>query len=244
MGNFYPLWLYRFGGEAVNRQTLARYIDHTLLKPDATPQQIESLCHEALAHHFAAVCINPIYVALAARVLLGSASGQDSGVDVCTVVGFPLGAVPTAVKVCATELAIAQGATEIDMVIPIGQLKAGHNDVVRGDIAALAALCHAHGARLKVIIETALLTEEEKVTACHLAQEAQADFVKTSTGFAKGGATVEDVALMHRTVGPALKVKAAGGIHTYDEALAMINAGASRIGASRGVAIVQGAPPA
>ncbi len=220
----------------MNRDELARHIDHTLLKPDATPQQIEVLCCEALEHHFASVCINPIYVTLASRTL------QGSDVDVCTVVGFPLGAVPTAAKVCTTELAIAQGAKEIDMVIPIGQLKAGHNDVVRGDIAALAAVCHAQDAILKVIIETALLTEEEKVIACRLAQEAQADFVKTSTGFAKGGATVEDVALMHRTVGPALKVKAAGGIHTYDEALAMINAGASRLGASRGVAIVQGAP--
>jgi deoxyribose-phosphate aldolase len=222
----------------MNRQELAHYIDHTLLKPDATSEQIETLCQEALAYHFASVCINPIYVALAARIL------QGSDVDVCTVVGFPLGAVPTSVKVCTTALAITQGATEIDMVIPIGQLKAGCQDVVRGDIAALAALCHAQGAMLKVIIETALLTEEEKVLACRLAKDAQADFVKTSTGFAKGGATVEDVALMHRTVSPGLKVKAAGGIHTYEDALAMIEAGASRIGASRGVALVQGAPTA
>ncbi|MGC9348323.1 MAG: deoxyribose-phosphate aldolase [Anaerolineae bacterium] len=220
----------------MNRRELAGYIDHTLLKPDATPDQVVALCEEALAHHFASVCVNPTFVALAARKLAGS------DVDVCAVVGFPLGATSTAAKVCEAEVAIAEGAGEIDMVLAIGRLKAGADDQVRGDVAAVAGVCHAQGALLKVIIETALLTEDEKVRACELCQEAGADFVKTSTGFAAGGATVADVALMREIVGPDMGVKAAGGIHTYEEAMAMIEAGATRIGASRGVTIVGGAP--
>ncbi|MGC9469779.1 MAG: deoxyribose-phosphate aldolase [Anaerolineae bacterium] len=219
----------------MNRRELARYIDHTLLKPEATPGEVERICREALQHHFASVCINPIFVPLAARRLAGS------DVAVCTVVGFPLGATSTASKVCETELAIAKGATEIDMVLAIGYLKAGKVDRVREDVAAVAAACHAEGAILKVILETALLTQDEKVTACELCKAVGADFVKTSTGFSKGGATVEDIALMRETVGPEMGVKAAGGIHTYEEALAMIEAGATRIGASRGVTIVEGA---
>jgi len=211
-------------------------IDHTLLKPEARPAEVERLCREALMHHFASVCINPIFVPMATRKLAGS------DVAVCTVVGFPLGATSTAMKVCEAEMAIAQGATEIDMVIPVGMLKAGKLDLVRGDVAAVAAVCHTHRALLKVIIEAGLLTDAEKVTACELCKAAHADFVKTSTGFAKGGATVEDVALMRATVGPALGVKAAGGIGSYADALAMIEAGATRIGASRGVQIVEGLP--
>lgn len=221
----------------MKRQTLARMIDHTLLKPEATPAQIKQLCAEAREHHFASVCINPLYAPLASEELAGS------DVKVCTVIGFPLGATPTAVKIYEAELVLAQGATELDMVIPIGQLKAGEEAAVRDDIAAIAAVCHAHGALLKVIIEAALLSATEKVTACRLAQEAQADFVKTSTGFAKSGATVADVVLMRRTVGPEIGVKAAGGIRTYKQALAMIEAGASRIGASAGITILASAEP-
>lgn len=220
----------------MNRRELSRYIDHTLLKPEATPGDIERICREALQYHFAAVCINPVFVQIAARKL------NTSDVAVCTVVGFPLGASTTAAKVCETELAIAGGATEIDMVLPIGLLKAGEHAQVHADITAVAAVCHRQQALLKVILETVLLTDAEKVTACKLCVEADADFVKTSTGFAGGGATREDVALMRRTVGPDMGVKAAGGIHNYDEALAMIEAGATRIGASQGVAIVEGAP--
>jgi deoxyribose-phosphate aldolase len=220
----------------MNRRELAAYIDHTLLKPDGTPDQVVALCEEALMHHFASVCVNPTFVPLAAQKLAGS------DVDVCTVVGFPLGATSTAAKVCEAQVAIAEGAVEIDMVLAIGYLKAGADERVRGDIAAVAGVCHAHDALLKVIIETALLTDGEKVRACELSQEAGADFVKTSTGFAATGATVEDVTLMREAVGPDMGVKAAGGIHTYDEAIAMIEAGATRIGASRGVTIVGGAP--
>ncbi len=220
----------------MNRRELARYFDHTLLKPEATPDQVRELCQEALDYHFASVCINPVFVPLAAEMLAGS------DVEVCTVVGFPLGATTTAAKVAETELTLAQGATEVDMVLPIGLLKAGDEDRVRGDVGAVAAVCHAHGALLKVIIETALLTDDEKVTACRLSKEAGADYVKTSTGFSKHGATVEDVALMRETVGPEMGVKAAGGVGSYEEALAMIEAGATRIGASRSIAIVEDAP--
>ncbi|MCD4738671.1 MAG: deoxyribose-phosphate aldolase [Anaerolineae bacterium] len=219
----------------MKRQILAQMIDHTALKADTTPEQIKELCAEAREHRFATVCINPGYVPLAARELAGSE------VPVCTVVGFPLGATSTASKVYETEVAIAQGATEIDMVQAIGLLKAGQEDMVREDIAAVAAVCHAHGAHLKVIIENALLTDAEKITSCRLAQEANADFVKTSTGFAASGATVADVALMRQTVGPAMGVKAAGGIHSYAEALALIEAGATRLGASAGIQIIAGA---
>lgn len=220
----------------MNRKTLARYIDHTLLKAEATPEQIHTLCEEALIHHFASVCINAVYVPLAAAVL------RDSDVAVCTVIGFPLGATSTAVKVCEAQIAIAQGATEIDMVIPVGFLKAREEKRVYADVVAVAAACHGQGALLKVILETALLTDEEKVLACEICQQAHADFVKTSTGFAKGGATVEDIALMRKTVGPEMGIKAAGGIRDYETAMAMIKAGATRIGASGSIDIIAGAP--
>lgn len=220
----------------MNRQELARYIDHTLLKPEATPDAVVQVCREAVTYHFAAVCVNLLFVPLVAKELAGS------DVAVCSVVGFPLGASSTASKVCETKLAVAKGATEIDMVLPVGLLKAGETTEVHEDIAAVAAECHSQGAILKVILETALLTDDEKVTACKLCQEAGADFVKTSTGFSTGGATVVDIALMRKTVGPEMGVKAAGGIHNYAEAVAMIEAGATRIGASKGIAIVAGAP--
>ncbi len=220
----------------MKRDELARFIDHTLLKPEATPRQVQELCAEARRYHFASVCINPTHVGLASAAL------AESDVAVCSVVGFPLGATTTAAKVCEAQQALDDGADELDMVINIGALKAGNQDLVQEDIAAVAVACHRNGALLKVIIETALLAEAEKVTACQLAQAAGADFVKTSTGFASGGATVEDVRLMRKTVGPAMGVKAAGGIHSYAEALAMIEAGATRLGASAGVQIVEQAP--
>ena len=220
----------------ITRRVLAGMIDHTLLKPEATPVQIERLCEEAQQYHFATVCVNPLYVSLAARRLAGS------DVAVCTVVGFPLGATTTRVKRFEAENALADGARELDMVLPIGLLKAGSHGKVRADIAALAELCRHHGALLKVILETALLTDAEKVAGCQAAMAAGADFVKTSTGFGGGGATVADVRLMRQTVGTALGVKAAGGIRTLADALAMIEAGATRIGASAGVAIVEALP--
>ncbi|HOS79524.1 MAG: deoxyribose-phosphate aldolase [Chloroflexi bacterium] len=217
----------------MKRATLARMIDHTLLKPEATPAEIERLCAEAAEHGFATVCVNPIYVALAANLLHGTP------VAVCTVAGFPLGATPTPVKRFEALQVLDDGAVEVDMVIPIGRLKAGQHDVVRDDIYALAQLCHEQGALLKVILENALLTDDEKVSACRLAVEAGADFVKTSTGFARSGATVADVALMRQTVGPEIGVKAAGGIRTYADALAMIEAGANRLGASASLKILE-----
>ncbi len=220
----------------MKRDDLARMIDHTLLKPEATPAEVQRVCEEALRYHFASVCVNPVYVPQVAQVLRGS------DVKVCTVVGFPLGATSTAAKVCETQIAIAQGAQEIDMVLAIGLLKAGELRTVEADIAAVAAVCRAQGALLKVILETALLTDEEKAVACQLAVSAGAHYVKTSTGFSRGGATVADVTLMRRTVGPHIGVKASGGVRTYADALAMIEAGASRIGASSSVAILEGCP--
>lgn len=220
----------------MSKVEIARFIDHTLLKPEATPAQVGQLCDEARRYRFAAVCINPVYVKLAAESLAGS------GVAVCAVVGFPLGTNVTAVKVYEAERVIVDGASEVDMVIHVGALKAGDHVYVRQDIAAVAAACHERGALLKVILETVLLSDAEKVSACQLAQAAGADFVKTSTGFAGGGATVEDVRLMRRTVGPQMGVKAAGGVRSYVDALAMIEAGANRIGASAGVKIVEQAP--
>ncbi|KAB8143329.1 deoxyribose-phosphate aldolase [Chloroflexia bacterium SDU3-3] len=213
--------------------TIARFIDHTLLKPDATPEQIETLCAEARQYGFASVCVNPIYVPLAAKLLTGSTSG------VCTVIGFPLGATPTEVKVFEAENAIRQGATEVDMVLPIGLLRAGELDAVRDDIQRVAAASHAGGAICKVIIEACLLTDAEKETASRLVVEAGADFVKTSTGFSSGGATVADVALMKRVVGENAKVKAAGGIRSLADAKAMIAAGAARLGTSGGASLVR-----
>lgn len=213
---------------------LARKIDHTLLKPDATPDKIVQLCNEAMTYHFASVCVNPTHVKLCAKLL------QGSDVKVCTVIGFPLGANTTAVKAYEAQNAIENGAQEVDMVINIGALKSGDNLVVAGDIRAVVETAHKLGALAKVIIETSLLTDDEKVVACKLAQEAGADFVKTSTGFSGGGATVADVALMRQTVGPAMGIKASGGVHNREEAEALIAAGATRLGASAGVKIVGG----
>ncbi len=220
----------------MNKKELAKYIDHTILKPDAPVSAIEKLCDEAKEHGFASVCVNPIHVPLCARRLAGS------GVDVCTVIGFPLGANATATKAFEAELAAREGATELDMVINVGALKDGRADFVQEDIKAVAdAVAKVNPkALVKVIIETCLLTDEEKKTACQAAKAAGAHFVKTSTGFSKGGATVEDIALMRATVGPDMGVKASGGIKNYEQTMAMIKAGASRIGASAGIAIVEG----
>ena len=215
-------------------KSLAGMIDHTLLKPDATADKIAQLCFEAKKYHFASVCVNPTNVKLCAELLRGS------DVKVCTVIGFPLGATSTDVKVFETKDAIQNGATEIDMVINIGALKAGDNELVAHDIREVVRAAHAADALVKVIIETALLTDEEKIIACLLAKEADADYVKTSTGFSSGGATVHDVALMRRTVGPTLGVKAAGGIHSHEEAEQLVAAGATRLGASAGIKIIQG----
>lgn len=212
---------------------IAHLIDHTLLKPDATVQQIAQLCHEAMLYNFAAVCVNPTHVKLAAQLL------QNSDVAVCTVIGFPLGATSTQAKIFEAEQALNDGATEIDMVINIGALKGGDDALVEQDIAGVARLVHNRGALCKVIIETALLNHEEKIRACRLAKKAGADFVKTSTGFSSGGATIDDVALIRRTVGPSIGVKAAGGIKTLADARSLIAAGATRLGASAGVRIVQ-----
>jgi len=211
---------------------LARYIDHTLLKPDATREQIVQLCEEARQYKFASVCINPGFVALCSSLLKGS------GVKVCTVIGFPLGATTTVAKAMETRDAIANGAEEIDMVINVGALKAGQDELVRRDIQAVVEA--AGGFIVKVILETALLTDDEKVRACQLAKAAGADFVKTSTGFGGGGATVHDIALMRRTVGEFMGVKASGGIRDFETAQEMIRAGATRIGASASVSIVKG----
>jgi deoxyribose-phosphate aldolase len=214
--------------------SIASMIDHTLLKPDATPDQIAQICFEARKYNFASVCVNPANVSLCAELLRGSP------VKVCSVIGFPLGANTPDVKVMEAQLAIQQGASEIDMVINIGALKGGDMQLVARDIRGVVRTAHEAGAILKVIIETALLTEDEKVTACLLAKEADADFVKTSTGFSGGGATVEDITLMRRVVGPEMGVKASGGIRTTEDAEKMVKAGATRIGASASVKIVQG----
>ena len=211
---------------------LAKYIDHTNLKPDATAAQVRKLCDEAKQYGFASVCVNPSRIALAAAELAGT------DVTPCCVVGFPLGAIPSESKAAETAVAVKNGAREIDMVIDIGRAKDGDWDYVQADIEAVKAACGA--AKLKVIIETCLLTDDEKVKACQAAKRANADFVKTSTGFSKAGATVADVALMRETVGPDMGVKASGGIHNRAEAEAMIAAGATRIGASSGIAIVTG----
>ncbi len=216
---------------SLTREELASYIDHTLLKPEASREQIRAVCNEAKQYHFASVCVNSCWVPLIAEELKGS------GVSVCCVIGFPLGASLSSVKAFEAREAVAAGAQEIDMVINVGAVKSGGWELVREDIAAVNA---AKGtAKLKVIIETCLLTDEEKVRVCQIAKEAGADFVKTSTGFSTGGATVHDVELMRRTVGPEMGVKASGGIRTLADALAMIEAGASRLGASAGVKIIE-----
>jgi len=224
---------HQFIGNLNTPQAVARLIDHTLLKPEATREQIIRLCQEARQYGFASVCVNPVWVRLAAEQL------ADTEVTVCTVVGFPLGATLSQVKAYEARQVIAAGAAEVDMVMNIGALKSGDESLVEQDIAAVVEVCHERGAICKVIIEAALLTDEEKVRACQLAQAAGADFVKTSTGFGPGGATVEDVALMRRTVGPQMGVKAAGGIRTYEAFRRMVEAGANRIGASAGVRIVE-----
>jgi deoxyribose-phosphate aldolase len=213
---------------------IAAWIDHTLLKPDARPEQIQKLCQEARKHGFASVCINPVFVPLAVQSL------QGSDVPVCTVIGFPLGATSTQAKVDEARWSLQMGAKELDMVIPIGLLKAGEYQAVYTDILAVTDTAHVAGALVKVILEMAYLDEFEKIMACLLCKEAKADFVKTSTGFGPSGATVQDVQLMRAVVGSSdqMGVKAAGGIRSYADAIAMIKAGATRIGASAGVQIL------
>lgn len=222
--------LHAAGGAATSVSGL---IDHTLLKPDATRKDIEQLCREAAEHRFATVCVNPTWVSLCAKLLAGSPVG------VCTVVGFPLGATTPDVKHYETRRAIFDGASEVDMVINVGALKSGDLRGVERDIEAVTLPCRDCGVISKVIIEAALLTDDEKITACTLSKAAGADFVKTSTGFGPGGATAADVALMRRVVGDEMGVKAAGGVRDLDGLRAMIEAGASRVGASAGVKIVQ-----
>ncbi len=211
---------------------LSAWIDHTLLKPEATAPQVKKLCEEARQYHFATVCVNPVFVPLARGLL------KDSGVGVCAVIAFPLGATLPEDKAHEAQRVIGNGAAEVDMVINLGALKSESYGLLLNDILFVTQEAHEHGAKVKVIIETALLTHREKILACLLAQAAGADFVKTSTGFGPGGATVEDVELMRRVVGPGTGVKAAGGIRSLKDALAMIAAGANRIGASAGVAIL------
>jgi deoxyribose-phosphate aldolase len=212
---------------------VAALIDHTLLKPEATRHDVERLCKEAMENHFASVCVNPVFVPLVRDVLRGLK------VKNCTVIGFPLGANLSESKVDEARAALAGGAEELDMVIHVGGLKAGDNEAVQADIRGVVQAAHTGGAICKVIIETCLLMEEEKERACRIAREAGADFVKTSTGFSTGGATLADVALMRRVVGPGIGVKASGGVRTLDDLLKMVEAGATRIGTSGGVKIVQ-----
>lgn len=214
---------------------VAKYIDHTNLKAYASKEDIIKLCEEAKKYNFYAVCVNPYRVKLAKEHLKGT------DIKVASVIGFPLGATPTEVKVFEAKKALEDGADELDMVINIGALKDKDYEYVKKDIEDVTKVAHEKGAIVKVIIETCYLTEEEKEIACKLAMEARADFVKTSTGFGTGGATIEDVKLMRRVVGDKLGVKTAGGIRTYEDALAMINAGANRIGTSSGVKIIEGA---
>ena len=214
----------------MKKSELAAMIDHTQLKAFASRGQIKTLCEEAIAYHFASVCVNPCHVAYAAELLRGT------DVKVCTVIGFPLGANTSAVKAFEAQKAVADGADECDMVINIGALKDGDTALVESDIREVVKA--AKGALVKVIIETCYLTDEEKVLACQAASRAGADFVKTSTGFGTGGATPHDVALMRKSIPDTMKVKAAGGIHNYAEAMAVVEAGASRIGASAGIAII------
>lgn len=217
----------------MDKKTIASMIDHTLLKPEATPAQVERLCAEAAEYHFASVCVNPVYIPLAARLLKGT------GVKVCCVVGFPLGAIAPEQKAAEAASCVAMGAEELDMVIHVGAAKAGDWALVQRDIEGVVKAAAGH--TVKVIIETCLLTDEEKVKACEAAKAAGAHFVKTSTGFSTGGATTHDIALMRKTVGPEMGVKASGGIRDYETAMAMIEAGANRIGASAGIAIVAAA---
>lgn len=214
-------------------RSVARLIDHTVLKPEAVRDEVRQVCQEGLQYEFASVCVNPFWTKLVAGELRGSP------VKVCTVTGFPFGATQTSAKVAETMGALRDGAQEIDMVINIGALRGGERDVVKADIQGVVLASHGHDAIVKVIIETALLDDAQKVLACRLAQDAGADFVKTSTGFSKGGATTEDVALMRRTVGKSMGVKASGGIRTLADLKAMVAAGANRVGASSSVRIMQ-----
>ncbi len=218
---------------AIDYANLAAYCDHTVLKPDTTEPTIEKFCREAIEWGFASVCVNPVHVRLVARLL------QGTPVKTCTVIGFPLGATTSLVKAFETRDAIANGAQEVDMVINVGALKEGRTQLVGDDIRSVVQAA-AGQARVKVIIETCLLTDEEKVTACQLAKEAGADFVKTSTGMSTGGATMADIALMRRTVGPDMGVKASTGINNREIAIAMIEAGATRLGTSKGILIQTG----
>ncbi|HWR13163.1 MAG TPA: deoxyribose-phosphate aldolase [Rectinemataceae bacterium] len=212
---------------------MPKYIDHTLLKPDAAPEQVDLLCDEAAKYHFYSVCVNSSWVERCVRRLGGS------GVKTCAVVGFPLGAMDTRAKSFEARQAVASGAAEIDMVMNVGAMKSKDLKTVREDMLAVRRACRS-GIVLKVIIETCLLTDEEKVLACQIAKDIGADFVKTSTGFSKSGATAADIALMRRTVGPKMGVKASGGVRTYNDAVTMIKAGATRIGASSSIAIISG----
>jgi deoxyribose-phosphate aldolase len=221
------------GAESEAAREVARYIDHTLLKPEATRDEILKLCEEGARYGFASVCINPIWVREAACALRGT------GVKICTVIGFPLGANEPDTKAYEARRAIFDGASELDMVINIGALKSGDDELVARDISGVVQVAHEVDYLCKVILETGLLAEDEKVRACLLAKEARADFVKTSTGFSKGGATVADIALMRRVVGGEMGVKASGGVRDLKQAQEMIRAGATRIGASVGVKIVQ-----
>lgn len=213
---------------------VAAYIDHTLLKPEASREQILALAAEAAEHGFASVCVNPVWVETSAKAL------KDATAKVCTVVGFPLGATTTAVKVFEASQSIDNGADEVDMVIDIAAARAGERERLVEDIASVVEVAHAKGAIVKVIIETSLLDDAAKVLACEASVQAGADFVKTSTGFNGGGANVADVSLMRATVGPDMGVKASGGVRSFEDAVALIDAGATRIGASSGVAIVSG----
>jgi deoxyribose-phosphate aldolase len=216
------------------QQRLAATIDHTILKPEATQQQIATLCAEARRYLFASVCVNPTHAEFASAQLAGSP------VKVCTVIGFPLGANASLAKVYETDLAIKHGAREVDMVINIGAVKAGLHAIVERDITAVVEAACRGNALSKVIIETALLTDDEKLTLCSIVTNAGADFIKTSTGFSTGGATIDDVKLMRANIGKAVKVKASGGIRDIQTALAMLAAGAERLGTSSGVALVEG----
>jgi deoxyribose-phosphate aldolase len=212
---------------------IAKYIDHTILKPNATREQVKKICDEAKEYGFASVCINPTHVAFVANEL------KDSEVKTCVVVGFPLGANTTCIKVVETESVIKDGAQEVDMVVNVGAIKDGNWELVESDIKGVVDAAKGK-ALVKVIIETCLLTDEEKIKTCEISKKVGADFVKTSTGFSTGGATAEDIALMRKTVGPELGVKASGGVRDFETAKAMIDAGATRIGASAGIAIVEG----
>jgi deoxyribose-phosphate aldolase len=217
----------------VTRREIAPLIDHTLLRPEATAADIRKICEEAQRYGFATVCVNPYWVELAAKEL------RDSPVKVCTVAGFPLGASPLSAKVCEASVALQTGAREIDMVLNIGELRGANGEAVAGEIVAVVAAARPYRALVKVILETALLNQEEKLRACLLAKEAKADFVKTSTGFGPHGATVADVALLRSAVGPEMGVKASGGIRTLDDLKNMVAAGATRIGTSSGVKIIE-----